>query len=540
MVRLTSSPGEGSGRGRARSLRRFDRREGSSKREYRTVTCPIGLCETICSGSPASPIQRVISAGGRPRAPGISSRAGHRWRRRPARPRACRLGVGQPGRVAPLGEGALRQRDLHRAPVDVQVHGVADDHLGAAAGDLHAVAVGRDEVDGVVDRSARGRPAGACRRGSCAGPRTCASPPRLARASSTGTTAATGARRPGRARRWTRHRARPRACCMRTGRRAGRGRQGEAVHGGLQWRGSGNALPRWRRPARHNPRMDRYERILALHRTLQAARYPVTVARLQDELGCSRATVYRDLAFLRDALMAPVVGDGEAGFRYDPTAAVVSNCPACGSIPRNCTRCSPRSNCCRAAVAGAVLGAGAAAAAHREAARRAFHRPHLADAARARHSAPRPAHGRALFRIVCSAVLERRHSRSTTARVPPTRRRGARSRRSASPTTATTGTSTPGTRDKQACAAFSVDRIAAAPFLLEASARATSTTPSSTASSPAATASSRRTQGWATIAFSAQGRALGRRRTLAFAAAGPLPADGRYELKIPYSNARGC
>jgi predicted DNA-binding transcriptional regulator YafY len=64
--------------------------------------------------------------------------------------------------------------------------------------------------------------------------------------------------------------------------------------------------------------MDRYERINALHRILQAARRPVTVARLMDELGCSRATVYRDLAFLRDGLMAPVVGDGEAGFRYDP------------------------------------------------------------------------------------------------------------------------------------------------------------------------------------------------------------------------------
>jgi predicted DNA-binding transcriptional regulator YafY len=62
--------------------------------------------------------------------------------------------------------------------------------------------------------------------------------------------------------------------------------------------------------------MDRYERILSLHRILKGARYPVTVARLQDELGCSRATVYRDLAFLRDALMAPVTGDGEAGFRY--------------------------------------------------------------------------------------------------------------------------------------------------------------------------------------------------------------------------------
>jgi predicted DNA-binding transcriptional regulator YafY len=63
--------------------------------------------------------------------------------------------------------------------------------------------------------------------------------------------------------------------------------------------------------------MDRYERINALHRLLKAARYPVTVSRLQEELGCSRATAYRDLAFLRDGLMAPVIGDGEAGFRYD-------------------------------------------------------------------------------------------------------------------------------------------------------------------------------------------------------------------------------
>src|SRR5690606_31616417 len=69
------------------------------------------------------------------------------------------------------------------------------------------------------------------------------------------------------------------------------------------------------------PGMDRYERIIALHRPQRAARYPLTVQRLQHALGRSRATVYRDLAFLRDALMAPVVGDGEAGFRYDPDEA---------------------------------------------------------------------------------------------------------------------------------------------------------------------------------------------------------------------------
>ena len=64
--------------------------------------------------------------------------------------------------------------------------------------------------------------------------------------------------------------------------------------------------------------MDKIERITALHRILKSARYPVTIKRLQDELGCSRATAYRDLAYLRDALMAPIEGDGEAGFRYAP------------------------------------------------------------------------------------------------------------------------------------------------------------------------------------------------------------------------------
>ena len=46
--------------------------------------------------------------------------------------------------------------------------------------------------------------------------------------------------------------------------------------------------------------MDRYERIINLHRVLQASRRPVTVARLQDELGCSRATVYRALRWLEE------------------------------------------------------------------------------------------------------------------------------------------------------------------------------------------------------------------------------------------------
>ncbi len=64
--------------------------------------------------------------------------------------------------------------------------------------------------------------------------------------------------------------------------------------------------------------MDRYERILTLHRLLKSARYPVPLPRLKDELACSRATLYRDIAFLRDALGAPVesAGGEQAAFSY--------------------------------------------------------------------------------------------------------------------------------------------------------------------------------------------------------------------------------
>jgi predicted DNA-binding transcriptional regulator YafY len=65
--------------------------------------------------------------------------------------------------------------------------------------------------------------------------------------------------------------------------------------------------------------MDRYERILTLHRLLKSAHYPVPLPKLMDELECSRATLYRDVAFLRDALGAPIESaSGEhAAFRYE-------------------------------------------------------------------------------------------------------------------------------------------------------------------------------------------------------------------------------
>jgi len=62
--------------------------------------------------------------------------------------------------------------------------------------------------------------------------------------------------------------------------------------------------------------MDRYERIFALHHRLKEARYPVSGPVLEAELGCSRATLYRDVGFLRDVLQAPLLST-DAGFFYD-------------------------------------------------------------------------------------------------------------------------------------------------------------------------------------------------------------------------------
>jgi predicted DNA-binding transcriptional regulator YafY len=57
--------------------------------------------------------------------------------------------------------------------------------------------------------------------------------------------------------------------------------------------------------------MDRYDRILTLHRILKSSRFPVSFEHLKGELSCSRATLYRDIAFLRDALGAPIDTDAE-------------------------------------------------------------------------------------------------------------------------------------------------------------------------------------------------------------------------------------
>jgi predicted DNA-binding transcriptional regulator YafY len=66
--------------------------------------------------------------------------------------------------------------------------------------------------------------------------------------------------------------------------------------------------------------MDRLERILKFHRLLYANHFGLTVLQLRQEGRCSRATVYRDMDFLRDVLGGPVENDNKATrtYRYAP------------------------------------------------------------------------------------------------------------------------------------------------------------------------------------------------------------------------------
>jgi len=74
--------------------------------------------------------------------------------------------------------------------------------------------------------------------------------------------------------------------------------------------------------------MDRYERIVRLHRLLKHNRTGVSLERLMEEIEASRATVYRDVAFLRDALGAPIESDLESHrFKYVPDADQVFELP---------------------------------------------------------------------------------------------------------------------------------------------------------------------------------------------------------------------
>jgi predicted DNA-binding transcriptional regulator YafY len=66
--------------------------------------------------------------------------------------------------------------------------------------------------------------------------------------------------------------------------------------------------------------LDLFDRIFALHRILANRRTPISRRELQEKLECSRATVGRIIADMRNYLGAPIVYDRQfRGYRYDQT-----------------------------------------------------------------------------------------------------------------------------------------------------------------------------------------------------------------------------
>jgi len=63
--------------------------------------------------------------------------------------------------------------------------------------------------------------------------------------------------------------------------------------------------------------MDKFDRISQLHKTLQARKTAISFEALRDQLECSKATLHRAIATLRDRFNAPLVFDKAAnGYRY--------------------------------------------------------------------------------------------------------------------------------------------------------------------------------------------------------------------------------
>ena len=284
--------------------------------------------------------------------------------------------------------------------------------------------------------------------------------------------------------------------------------------------------------------MDRYERILALHRTLKSARYPVTVPRLQEELGCSRATAYRDLAFLRDALMAPVVGDGEAGFRYDTSEGDRFELPGLWLNSEELHALLATQQLLSRSGGGMLTSALAPLQQrieklldeHSTGKRWPMERVRVIP-----HRLRRM--DEHVFRAVCSAVLERKQlsfeyrARSTDERT----------RRTVSPQRITHYRDNwyldAWDQDREALRSFSVDRMSTA-RVLDATARDIDESQLNEHLSGSYGIFSGAPKGWATIVFSAKSARWVADEHWHSQQQGRFLADGRYELKVPYSAAR--
>jgi predicted DNA-binding transcriptional regulator YafY len=284
--------------------------------------------------------------------------------------------------------------------------------------------------------------------------------------------------------------------------------------------------------------MDRYERIVNLHRTLKAARYPVPLPKLMDELGCSRATLYRDIAFLRDALGAPIDSAGEQrGIAYAKDEGERFELPGLWLSSEELSALLALQQLLERTGPGMLTGTLAPLKGRIERLLAEGGGATLREIGRIRVTgAAKRDLDQNVFRRVAGAVLERKRVRFATARARPTASRSARYRRSASPTTARTGTSTATTTTARRCACS----------------RSTAC-----ASSSSGAARGRRGRGragrapglglrhlsgpakaWATIRFAPRAARWVADEHWHSKQEGRFLPDGRYELRVPYANAK--
>lgn len=286
--------------------------------------------------------------------------------------------------------------------------------------------------------------------------------------------------------------------------------------------------------------MDRTERINLLHRSLKTARYPIPVQRLMEELQCSRATVYRDVAFLRDVLRAPVETTEEpSGFRYALDEAERFELPGLWLSADELHALLATHQLLAQSGPGGFLAEALEPIRDRIdelLADQAGGRRWPVERVRVITSGTR-ATDQATFRTVAGAVLQRRqltfeyHARST----------GATTRRSVSPQRLTHYRNNwyldAWDHERNALRSFSVDRIAQA-RAQEETARDVPEADLDQHLSSSYGIFSGPPKAWATIRFSPRAARWAAEERWHSQQQGQFLPDGSYELRLPYSNSR--
>ncbi|WP_266168710.1 helix-turn-helix transcriptional regulator [Dyella subtropica] len=286
--------------------------------------------------------------------------------------------------------------------------------------------------------------------------------------------------------------------------------------------------------------MDRYERILTLHRLLKSAHYPVPLPRLMDELECSRATLYRDVAFLRDALGAPIesAGGEHAAFRYEAGEGERFELPGLWLTSDELAALLALNELIGRSGPGVLAGA-------------------LAPfKARIEHLLSDQGSGKALpierirviawgerkldqqvFRIVAGAVLERKQLRFRYR----ARTTNADSKRTVSPQRLTHYRDNwyldVWDHDREALRSFAVDRIAE-PQALDAPARDVAEIELNDMLASSYGIFAGKPKAWATVRFSQHAARWVADEHWHSQQKGEWLSDGRYELQVPYSNSK--